>query len=815
MRPRAAVVLVAWFAFYGVSPAAEKSAHQQYETLNKLRPDAAAVYSIRADDRIELHRSDVKLSLEEGKLAFFAPYDGRITGAVFSGRGHALGLPREIVEKQQMARFLGAPLLDQEFTTAYLRFTDDAAEDLLRQLHAAKRDPSTDSAFVSEWDTPVGRLNPPHSLRLLFDRMSAAPKPYFYAALEGVTSGPFDFLLDPDRPEALLLGQTRRANSQIFYDVWASYEPPDLSPPSTNFRALRYSIETTLLPSNSLQGAAAIRILAETGASQHVLVLQLSRSLTVERASDETGRELETFQNEGLTAQERNTRGNDFLYVALPETPTRGQEFTLKIRYHGNVIENAGNGVLYVGAHECWYPRLGDSSEFADYDLTLRWPRRLRLVATGAKLDEREDGDFRLGHWRTEKPASVVGFNVGDYASVSVPESRYSVDVYANRQLEQALNNKLSADQERLPLPLTPFPLPGDVGRQSFPGPSLPAPSPVEALKQLGRDIDSSVRFYEAFNGPFPFRSLSVSQIPGTTAQGWPGLLYLSTFSYLPAEAQRRAGLTVSTQEHFSQLVPFHEVAHQWWGNVVGWSSYRDQWIDEAISNYLALLFADSQKNPEHTLRVWLARFRDRLVTKGIDSGEAPADIGALTLGTRLVSSRSPNGYEPVIYDKGAWVIHMIREMLREPKSKHPDERFIQLLQTIQQKYAFKAFSSADLQREVEAVMTRSMDLEGGRSMDWFFDQWVNGTGIPHYRIEFSTRPSEKGVLIRGKIFQTGVPHSFIAPVPIYANVGAARNIFLGTVITNGDETSFHFNASAAPRKLVIDPQMTLLCVTE
>jgi len=86
-------------------------------------------------------------------------------------------------------------------------------------------------------------------------------------------------------------------------------------------------------------------------------------------------------------------------------------------------------------------------------------------------------------------------------------------------------------------------------------------------------------------------------------------LLYVSTYSFLPSAAQQRVGLSTTGQEHFTELVPYHEVAHQWWGNVVAWSSYRDQWIDEAIANYLALLFADTKKNPDHTLHVWLARY--------------------------------------------------------------------------------------------------------------------------------------------------------------------------------------------------------------
>ena len=110
--------------------------------------------------------------------------------------------------------------------------------------------------------------------------------------------------------------------------------------------------------------------------------------------------------------------------------------------------------------------------------------------------------------------------------------------------------------------------------------------------------------------------------------------------------------------------------------------------------------------------------------------------------------------------------------------------------------------------------MTPAMALEGGHSMDWFFDQWVRGTGIPHYRVEFTSAPSDKGFSVRGKLLQSGVPRSFIAPVPLYfREIG--RTIYLGTVNTTGPETSFHFNAATAPRKLLIDPQLTLLCTAE
>ena len=792
--------------------AADRTPHELYDAINGLRVDASAVYHIVPGNRIELRRGDAVLSLEEGTLAFFSPLDGNITGAVFSGRGHALALPRDPSEKQQMGYFLGAPVLDQDFFSGYFRFTDATAGELLRQLQLAKLAPQMDSSFAAQWEPALAHLNTGQTLRILFDRLSLNPRPYFYAALEGAVTGPFDVVLDFQRDEPFLLGQFQKTTAKNFYDVWTSHAVPGFPARPVPFRGLSYIIETSILPDNSLEASASVRIRAETG-GERSLTFQLSHALNVDKVSGERGESLAFFQNEGMNLQQRSVRGLDILSVVLPVAPSRNGEFTLKFHYRGNVIEDAGNGVLYVGARESWYPHLGDGAEFAAYDLTMRWPRKLRLIATGSELDEHEDGDFRVGHWKTDKPASVAGFNLGEYASVSVTSAGHTIDVYANRQLEQSLRNRIaSSDSVVLPIPSTPLGSP-IMGRAMAPMPS--SPSPADTLKQLGKEIDSSIHFYETFSGPFPLRVLSVSQIPGTFAQGWPGLLYISTYSFLSSEAQQRAGLSTAVQEHFTELVPYHEVAHQWWGNVVGWSSYRDQWINEAIAQYLSLLFADTKKNPDHTLHVWLERFRRQLVEKPPGAALPAADVGPLTIGTRLNSSKSSQAYEEIVYTKGAWIFHMLREMLRQPGAKSPDARFAALLQTLAAKYAYRALSTEDLQREVEAVMTPSMDLEDGRSMQWFFEQWVRGTSIPHYRVEYTSHATEQGFLVKGKLYQSGVPRSFIASVPLYAGGGSGTRSLLGNVVAAGPETSFHFLSPIQPRKLIIDPRMTLLCVPE
>ncbi len=799
----------------------EQDPHKLYEALNALRIDPAAVYHIDPENHIALRRGDALLSFEEGKLAFFSALDGQVTGAVFSGRGHVLSAPRDSVEKQQMARFLHATVLDEDFVSAYLRFTDGTAEELLRQFGEVKSAAQTDQAFAARWSSAVGEVNDEHTLRIMDSLLTANPKPYFYAGVDGASTGAFDIYYDLQRQEPFLMGQPRRAAGQTagpeLYDVWVSCVLPGDAVPTSAFHALKYEIEATVEPNTTLEATATVEVQAAAG-GERFLEFGLARALKIERVTDDKGALLPYFQNEGLNAQARSTQGTDAVSVVLPQALAAGQHFLLRFHYRGEVIEDAGNGVLLVNARDSWYPHLGDTADFSQYELSVRWPRKMQLVATGTKVEERLDGEYRVGRWHTENPISVAGFNLGEYASAEVSGPNYSVELYANRQLEQALSNRLRSSTESLDdLPMGLRRAPG-AERGELGGGHLnnPPPRPADELKLLGREIDSSIRFYEKFSGAFPFRTLNVSQIPGSFGQGWPGLLYLSTYAYLPPETQRAAGLSVSGQEQFTQLMPFHEVAHQWWGNVVGWSSYRDQWIDEAIASYLALLFADSQKNPNHEMRVWLERFRKSLLTKPENSdGGAPADSGALTLGSRLNSSKAPRDYEVMIYSKGAWIFHMIREMLRQPKAQDPDARFTKLMQTLSTKYAYRALSTADLQKEVEAVMTPAMDLEGGRSMEWFFDQWVRGTGIPHYHVEFTTQNTEKGFLVKGTLLQSGVPRSFIAPVPLYASSGPGHSVYLGTVTAEGAKTTFHFTTPVPPHKLLIDPELTLLCVSE
>jgi hypothetical protein len=230
------------------------------------------------------------------------------------------------------------------------------------------------------------------------------------------------------------------------------------------------------------------------------------------------------------------------------------------------------------------------------------------------------------------------------------------------------------------------------------------------------------------------------------------------------------------------------------------------------MANYLALLYADSKKPSEHRLTKWLDHYRVDLSAKISGSDHAIEDVGPLVLGPRLGSSKIPDAYDTLIYGKGAWVMHMLHEMLRDPASKDPDARFREFLRAVLSEYHFKPLSTEDFQRVVEQHMTSAMDLDGNHKMDWFFEQWVRGTAIPHYAVKFEAKARGQEYVVSGRLVQSGVEDVFTAPVPLYATPpGGGKPQRLGLVVTTGPETHFRFTSRFRPARIVIDPNMTLL----
>jgi hypothetical protein len=278
--------------------------------------------------------------------------------------------------------------------------------------------------------------------------------------------------------------------------------------------------------------------------------------------------------------------------------------------------------------------------------------------------------------------------------------------------------------------------------------------------------------------------------MPGILSQGWPSLIYLSTFSFLTAEQKEQLKIN-KIKTILSDAVVAHETAHQWWGDSVTWSNYHDQWILEALADYSSLLLLESE-NPAQ-FRAIMASYRDDLLEKNRD-GRQIFEAGPITLGARLSSSQFPHGYQVISYERGTWLLHMLRSMMNDQDRKTSthaqsdkrgdlsEEPFFKALRKLRTKYEGGPITTAELMHAFEEFMPRSVQYNGRNSLDWFYKGWINETAIPHFET-FGIRYTLKngGTQITGSILQKSAPPDLITSVPVYTQV-AGKNVFLGRV---------------------------------
>lgn len=416
-----------------------------------------------------------------------------------------------------------------------------------------------------------------------------------------------------------------------------------------------------------------------------------------------------------------------WLTVLLPRRVDAGERFILELAYEAELIERLRDASGYLLKDTgSWIPRHPDNRR-RRFDLTFRVPERFRIASGGQLADERVEDDTRIMRWVTNRPVrGTMSFHMG----------RFEVD-------------EVTGDG------LPPIAVYADRNHVGF--------APGNREKTL-EDLVGSLRTYIDYFGPYPFDSLLVTETRGTGGQAFPGLVLL-TFQVFGA---------LHTGE--SELFRAHEVAHQWWGAGADWESYRDQWITEGFANYSAALYVLDGLGEEDQFRDMLDAWRlDALGEVNVGQGYGkrygfrPAVIresdgnesGPLVAGFRLRTTDTPFDYRLIIYEKGAFVLHMIRMLLLDLESGS-DARFRALMRGFMRDHVGGVAST----RSFEAAVTEAF----GEPMDWFFDQWVYGTDVPTYRPDLDVSPLRDGrepFVLHGRVRQEDVPPGFRMSVPI------------------------------------------------
>lgn len=801
-----------WFAVAGALVCAPlglaQSGQQLLDEILSVELDPEACYRVRD---VFVEREDIRLYLTDGYLIFGKPVAGRPVLALFTAteptdEGEVLIIPPSERERASLNRALGEPVLDEKFRTATLYFTDDTAEAIragFATAPIARPDPDKGALLARRWNYALGGIIENVSLRMLLDLASpeTAGGGFFGAVLSGGRRGAFDVAVDPRLEEQIHAGQVRRRDTTEVAETWTRFEARGVRSGQRQrakqpVRFGEYEIDVDLDEELALEAVARVR-LRDVAAATRAFAFRLSRRLRVASITID-GQEAEFHQREPAESVDE-WRLSDSVTVLMPPDCVGAEELAMEVRYAGRVIEEAGNGVYFVGSRTGWYPR--GEPEFTHYRLSFRYPARLRLAATGRLVEESGDGVVATSRWETPSPIHLAGFNIGDYTRAVREADGYTVEVLANQATEKRLEVDASPTVVLVPQQARRRRLGGQSTRGSsvIVRPPVTQPRPADHVDEVADEALRAFTFFRSLLGEPPFEHLSITPIPGDFGQGFPGLVYASTLSFLRPGDAPIDRLSPPRQRFYTHLLPAHEISHQWWGHTVRVDTEAENWIMEALATYSSLLYLE-ERFGEGVIPATLEQFRQHLLEEN-DDGLQVESSGPVVLGERLNSAAFPNARHTIVYEKGAWVLHMLRNILG-------DEKFREMLAQLTAEYRFRPITTEEFRGFAARYAPEDWPDEG---LESFFEQWVLRTGIPEFKVRYDVKGNKAPYTLEGRIDRGEVPErwTLVVPVEIRTDTGAS---LAKMITTDGEETEFRVTAlRSRPVSVVVDPKNSLL----
>jgi len=393
----------------------------------------------------------------------------------------------------------------------------------------------------------------------------------------------------------------------------------------------------------------------------------------------------------------------------------------------------------------------------------------MKMAATGALVSEKTEGDQDVSVWKSEQPFPVAGFNFGKFKgqSTKLEKPPYDVEAYANQELPADIQALQAYAEGTLP------------GRHAVPGLALGTMTTTGMVKRAMAEGELAIQLYSDYFGPTPFHRLAMTQQTAFGyGQSWPDLVWLPITYFYDSTIRHQLGMD-DPHAYFKVVAP-HEVAHQWWGHTIGFNSYRDQWMSEGFADFSAALYLQViyAKEPQQYMQFW--QDERKLLLERDKEGFRAIDAGPLIMGYRMSNSRT--GFSltrRLIYPKGAYVLHMLRQMMWDRHTG--DQNFKAMMHDFVSTYSGKAASTEDFQAMVEKHMTPDMQAVSDGKMNWFFDEYVYGTALPSYQMDSRFEKNSEGdVVLKFKLAQSNVDERFRMLVPVYLELASGRVINLG-----------------------------------
>ena len=676
------------------------------EGLYKLRLNTGAPLAAK---NLELRSEDVTVALQDG-LVFRVECDDGVTGMVLVGRGELRYSPASTSERGQLRIFAGAESLVSAFETAYIRFSP---REYAEQVATATLSETIPDARVTRRAQDVFRRQSPLSFSV--DPGDMSREAWHVLPTED------DFIADVDtrRFDTLTYSRSTLQAEDVSLFRRSDRKTVTLYPSvaklaargrfysddtSRDYDVLDYAVTASIDPQRQFIRARAL--LSMRIRSTHVtsVTLRLADSLAVSAVSSvEHGRLLHLrLENQNMIA------------VNVPRTLQQDDDLTLVIDYMGRIdsqnldVDTVQPDALATTASSTetkyllsnrsfWYPQ-NPVPDYATASLRITVPPQYRPVASGEPVAENDAPSL------PELPGSTGGtftFRANQpirYLAVIVSR----LTKVAERRVE--FGNETAGDAD-------------------------PVAMSVEAnsrLQSRGRALLSSaeevMRFYASLVGDAPYSGFAIalteSELPGGHSPGYFALLNEPLPPVTPTWRNDPAAF-----DGFPDFFLAHEIAHQWWGQAVGWKNYHEQWLSEGFSQYFAALYAQKTRG-DRVFTDMLRQFRRWALDQ---SAQGPVYLG-YRLGHLKADLRV---FRALVYNKGASVLHMLRRLLG-------DETFFRGLRLFYEDRRYQKAGTEDLERAMESA--------SGRLLDRFFDRWIYNSETP--RITYRSKIGDGGVTV-------------------------------------------------------------------
>jgi len=766
------------------------------EGLHRLSLQPEKQYAAK---NLVLKAVDFELRLPSGDV-FVAETPEGVTAIVLLGEGTLVFQPSPKEEKGQLKLFAGVEALETPFTSAFVRLSPFEFD---QRLLADMLEPVTVDSRAYRRGLAVFDEGLPKSFNLDLsdlsrDTWSLLPQPGDFVA--EVKTRRFDDLTyarSGGEPEDVTLFQRARkrniaayASEQKLQSRGRFFDEDD----SVDYDVLDYDIDASFYPEREwMEGRTRMKLRIKSHGIG-VLTMRFADSLNVSSVtSDEFGRLLFI-----------RVRNQNSVLVNLPSPVARDFPMTLTITYSGRL---ARQGIIdesiapemqqrnsqpddvplvppepkwLFSNRNYWYPQ-NQVTDYATAHLRLAVPGEYNVIASGileegspsaapsAALDGSSRAVPRLVYaFTAPQPVRYLGIVISrmirvDAATVAldiVPIKAPPPDMSGTSTLQQQINRINAA----IAIP--------PVGARNTVRLAVDANRRQEARARDAIGTAAEVlRLYSRLTGDVPYDAVTVAMVeddlPGGHAPG-----YFAMMNNPPPIAPFNWRNDPASFQGFPEFFLAHELAHQWFGQAVGWKNYHEQWLSEGFAQYFAALYA-KEKRGESAFRDVLRQFRRWAIE---DSDQGPVYLG-YRLGHIKGESRV---FRALVYNKGAAVLHMLRRLIG-------DEAFFSGLKRFYAENRFQKAGTDDLRK--------AMETASGRDLARFFERWIYDNGIP--RLRYSTTVEGQELIVRfeqtgdiydlpvtvavtysdGKVTEFIVPANDAVSVGQLALTGAVRSI--------------------------------------